>query len=109
MRAQSRDRAAPGPAPPVTPPIAARGTQTSPSAATDARLCRGSGIHYATVVARAAIEPENRLRHPSLEPLAVVAAGFGLLALLALTARARSRSRARALDRLLPWWARCSR
>ena len=40
------------------------------------------GIHYATVVARAAIEPENRLRELSIEPLAVVAAGFGLLALL---------------------------
>lgn len=50
------------------------------------------GIHYATVVARAAIEPENRLRELSVEPLAVVAAGFGLLALLALTARARSAS-----------------
>jgi len=48
------------------------------------------GIHYATVVARAAIEPGNRLRELSVEPLAVVGAGFGLLALLAFTARARS-------------------
>jgi len=48
------------------------------------------GIHYGTVVARGAIEPENRLRGLSMEALAVVGAGFGLLALLALTARARS-------------------
>jgi len=48
------------------------------------------GIHYATVVARAAIEPENQLRGLSVAPLAVVGAGFGLLALLALTARAQS-------------------
>jgi hypothetical protein len=54
------------------------------------------GIHYATVVGRAAMEPGNRLRHASLESLAVVAAGFGLLALLALTARAQSRTGARA-------------
>ena len=53
------------------------------------------GIHYATVVARAAIEPGNRLRELSVEPLAIVGAGFGLLALLALTARARSASGAR--------------
>jgi len=46
------------------------------------------GIHYATVVGRAAIEPENRLRELSIEPLAVVTARFGLLALLPLTARA---------------------
>ncbi len=64
------------------------------------------GIHYATVVARAAIEPENRLRHPSLEPLAVVAAGFGLLALLALRDRGQERART---GSPFTWWARCSR
>jgi len=48
------------------------------------------GVHYATVIARAAVEPGNALRHPNLEALGIVTGGFGLLLVLALTARARA-------------------
>ena len=53
-------------------------------------------IHYGTVLARAAIDPANALRQPSLDALVVVAGGVGLLALVGLTARAHSTSASRA-------------
>jgi hypothetical protein len=54
------------------------------------------GIHYATVLARAAVEPGNHLRQPSLERFLSLGGGFGLIVLLAATARPHSRGAARA-------------
>jgi hypothetical protein len=52
-------------------------------------------IHYATVVARAVVEPTNRLRNLPLDGVAVVVGGVGLLVVLAATVRARSQFGAR--------------
>ena len=48
------------------------------------------GVHFATVILRALIEPGNKLRSFSLEVALVVLLGFLLLALVAATARATS-------------------
>ena len=50
------------------------------------------GVHYATVVLRAVVEPGSRLRSFSFEVETVVLAGVLLLAVLAGTARATSRT-----------------
>jgi len=48
------------------------------------------GVHYATVVLRALVEPGNKLRTLAIEPGVVVLLGLVLLALVAGTARASS-------------------
>jgi len=48
------------------------------------------GVHYATVVLRALVEPGNKLRTLALEPAVVVLLGLVLLALVAVSARATS-------------------
>jgi hypothetical protein len=48
------------------------------------------GVHYATVIGRAVVEPGNRLRHPAAESLVVVGGGVALLGLVAMTARSTS-------------------
>jgi hypothetical protein len=53
------------------------------------------GIHYATVVARAVVEPSNQLRHFRAENFVVVGAGVTLVVLIALTAKATSEAGAR--------------
>jgi hypothetical protein len=47
-------------------------------------------VHFASVIARAFVEPGNGLRHPSPMALAVVTGGLALILLIALTARAAS-------------------
>ncbi len=44
-------------------------------------------VHYGTVATRAFLEPGNRLRHPTLVPLLIVAGGVSLLVALAATRR----------------------
>jgi hypothetical protein len=48
------------------------------------------GVHYATVILRAVVEPGNRLRTFGLDLIAVVLLGLFLLAVVAKTARATS-------------------
>jgi hypothetical protein len=64
-------------------------------------------IHYATVVARAVIEPSNPLRLPRVENFLVVGAGAALLLLISLTAKATSKAGARtnAVAVYLAWTA----
>ncbi|HEU4382449.1 MAG TPA: hypothetical protein VFR85_03010 [Anaeromyxobacteraceae bacterium] len=42
-------------------------------------------VHYTTVLVRALVEPDNDLRHPSLDAVLIVTGGFGLIATLAWT------------------------
>jgi len=48
------------------------------------------GVHFATVIGRALLEPASQLRTFSIEVDLVVLGGFGLLAVIAATARAAS-------------------
>jgi len=48
------------------------------------------GVHFATVIGRALLEPASKLRTFSIEVDLVVLGGFGLLAVIAATARAAS-------------------
>ena len=48
------------------------------------------GVHFATVIGRAMLEPASKLRTFSIEVDLVVLGGFGLLAVIAATARAAS-------------------
>ncbi|HET9158455.1 MAG TPA: hypothetical protein VFN91_17400 [Myxococcaceae bacterium] len=48
------------------------------------------GVHYATVVLRALVEPGNKLRGFTIDAVVVVLLGLGLLAVVAGTARATS-------------------
>ena len=48
------------------------------------------GVHYATVVVRAFVEPGNKLRGVTIDAGVVVLLGLGLLAVVAGTARATS-------------------
>jgi len=48
------------------------------------------GVHYATVILRAVVEPGNKLRSLTIDAIAVVLLGLGLLALVAGTARRTS-------------------
>jgi len=63
------------------------------------------GVHYATVVLRALVEPGNALRSPTPGVAVVVLAGLGLLAVLAATARLTSPAgqRANAITLYLAW------
>lgn len=65
-------------------PLATRRTQLTLA------FVAAHGIHYASVVARAIVEPSNPLRHLRSENLFVVGAGVLLLMLIAFTARATS-------------------
>jgi hypothetical protein len=53
------------------------------------------GVHFGTIIARAAIEPGNPLRHFALQNVLVVGFGFGITATVAFTARAKSQAGSR--------------
>jgi hypothetical protein len=54
------------------------------------------GVHFATVVLRALLEPDSKLRSFAIDVMLVVVAGFSLIAVIAATARATSRAGRRA-------------
>ena len=54
------------------------------------------GVHYATVVLRALVEPDSKLRSLAIDVVLVVLGGLILLAVIARTARATSRAGRRA-------------
>ena len=45
------------------------------------------GVHYATIIARAFLDPSHKLRHPGPIDLAGLVGGFGLILVIAVTAR----------------------
>jgi hypothetical protein len=63
------------------------------------------GVHFATVVLRALVEPDSKLRTLTLDVVVVVLAGVTLLAVIAGTARSTSRAgcRANAIAFYIAW------
>ena len=53
------------------------------------------GVHYSTVIARAFLDPEHKLRHPGPVDLAGLVGGAGLILVIAVTAKASSAARSR--------------
>jgi hypothetical protein len=63
------------------------------------------GVHFGTIIARAAIEPGNPLGHFALQNVLVLGFGFGITGVIAFTARAKSRpgSRTNAVAFYIVW------